>query len=77
MDGYSDVEIIAVALKESVRFIKTWVQLLMTVIAISDPQWDLQISNISIWGNLRLDLSFLLILIAAMEMTQYRIKKAQ
>lgn len=54
-----------------------WVQLLVTVIAISDPQWDLQISNISIWGNLRLDLSFLLILIAAMEMTQYGIKKAQ
>lgn len=49
----------------------------MTAIAVSDPQWDLQISNISIGGNLRLDLSFLLILIAAMEMTQYRIKKAQ
>lgn len=53
------------------------VQLLVTIIAISDPQWDLQISNISIGGNLRLDLSFLLILIATMEMTQYRIKKAQ
>lgn len=38
-------------------------QALVTVIAISDPQWDLQISNISIGGNLRLDLSFLLILI--------------
>lgn len=53
------------------------VQLLVTIIAVSDPQWDLQISNISIGGNLRLDLSFLLILIATMEMTQYRIKKAQ
>lgn len=53
------------------------VQLLVTVIAISDSQWDLQISSISIGGNLRLHLSFFLILMATMEMTQYRIKKAQ